>query len=123
LVTGVMVVDSGTRFWDNVSSSPFEALKVTAETRELLRRSVFFKPLPYVDRVIFMATPHRGSDVAGFVTRWLRGLVYRAVTLPGNLLSVTGEVLAGGDDPRLRPLLPHPLPPPPSHTPPRTPPP
>src|SRR5262249_21555105 len=105
LVTGVMVVDSGTRFWDNVSSSPFEALKVTAETRELLRRSVFFKPLPYVDRVIFMATPHRGSDVAGFVTRWLRGLVYRAVTLPGNLLSVTGEVLAGSDDPRIRLIL------------------
>jgi hypothetical protein len=52
-----------------------------------------------------MATPHRGSDVAGFLVRWLKGLVYRAVTLPGNLLTATGEVLAGSDDPRVRMIL------------------
>jgi hypothetical protein len=43
--------------------------------------------------------------VAGFVTRWLRGLVYRIVTLPGNLLAATGEVLVGSDDPRVRQIL------------------
>jgi len=31
------------------------------ETRELLRNSLFFTPLPFVKRVIFISTPHRGS--------------------------------------------------------------
>src|SRR5262249_37759110 len=105
LLTRLMVVDSGTRFWDNLSSVPFDDLKVAADTKELVRRSLFYTPLPFIDRVVFMATPHRGSDVAGFLIRWLKGLVYRAVTLPGNLLTMTGEVLAGSDDPRVRMIL------------------
>ena len=49
LLARLMVTDSGTRFWDNVSKVPLSDLKVTPEQRELLQDSMFFKPLPFVD--------------------------------------------------------------------------
>ena len=105
LLTKLTVVDSGTRFWDNVSETPFDELRVSDETRALLRRSLFFTPLPFVRRVVFVATPHRGSDVAGFLVERVRWLVAWAVTLPPSLLRVTGEVLVGSEDPLLRQQL------------------
>ena len=102
LLAKLTVIDSGTRFWDNVSETPFEELQVSDETRTTLRRSMFMTPLPFVNRVVFVATPHRGSDVAGFLTQRLRWLVVRTLTLPPNLVRMTGEVLTGSEDPRLR---------------------
>jgi hypothetical protein len=97
-----MVVDSGTRFWDNASETPFEELRVSDQTRETLRRSLFYTPLPFVDRVVFVATPHRGSHVAGFLVQRLRWLVTWGLTLPPSLIKVTGEILIGSEDPALR---------------------
>ncbi|MGA7869613.1 MAG: hypothetical protein WCA22_01815 [Candidatus Binatus sp.] len=64
LLTKMMVVDSGNRFWNNVTSTPFDQAQLDPETRELASRAMFFKPQPYVTRVIFIATPHRGSYMA-----------------------------------------------------------
>ncbi len=65
LLTKMMVVDSGNRFWSNVTSVPFDKAELDPETRDLATRTMFFKPLPFVTRVIFIATPHRGSYMAG----------------------------------------------------------
>jgi pimeloyl-ACP methyl ester carboxylesterase len=102
LLAKLAVVDSGTRFWDNVSETPFEALDVSDETRAILQRSMFMTPLPFVGRVVFVATPHRGSDVAGFLVERLRWLVTWAITLPPSLIQITGEILVGSEDPLLR---------------------
>jgi pimeloyl-ACP methyl ester carboxylesterase len=64
LLTKMMVVDSGNRFWNNVTSVPFDQAELDPETRDLATRTMFFKPLPFVTRVIFIATPHRGSFMA-----------------------------------------------------------
>jgi hypothetical protein len=58
------VVDSGTRFWDNITGIPFDQAQLDPETRDLLARAMFVKPLPFVNEVIFIATPHRGSFMA-----------------------------------------------------------
>ena len=105
LLAKLAVVDSGTRFWDNVSETPFEALHVSDQTRAILLRSMFMTPLPFVRRVVFVATPQRGSDVAGFLVGRLRWLVAWALTLPPSLIQVTGEVLVGSEDRRLRQQL------------------
>jgi len=65
LLTKMMVVDSGNRFWNNVTSVPFDQAELDPETRDLASRTMFFKPLPFVTRVIFIATPHGGSYMAG----------------------------------------------------------
>jgi len=64
LLTKMMVVDSGNRFWNNVTSVPFDQVQLDPETRDLASRAMFFKPQPFVTRVIFIATPHRGSYMA-----------------------------------------------------------
>ena len=48
LLTKMTVVDSGTRFWDNVSKVPFDKADLKPETRDLLARALFVKPLPFV---------------------------------------------------------------------------
>ena len=45
LLTKRMVVNSGTKFWDNVSRVPVEELDLKAETRDLLRGSLFLAPV------------------------------------------------------------------------------
>ena len=91
LLTRLMVTDSGTRFWDAVTDTPFEKIDVSPETRALIQRSMFFEHQPYVTRVIFIATPHRGSfRVSSFVL----GLVRKLVTLPLNLVGGIAELAA-----------------------------
>jgi hypothetical protein len=64
LLTKMTVVDSGTRFWDSRTKIPFDKADLDPETRDLLARAMFVKPLPFVNEVIFIATPHRGSYMA-----------------------------------------------------------
>jgi pimeloyl-ACP methyl ester carboxylesterase len=90
LLTKLMAVRSGTRFWENVSTKPFEELEAPPETKDLLRDSLFFDPAPGVERVVFMATPHRGSYRA---TGWLLNLARRLVNLPGRLVSQFKDAL------------------------------
>ncbi|HEY3064947.1 MAG TPA: hypothetical protein VGL09_04100 [Methylomirabilota bacterium] len=89
LLARLMVTDSGNRFWANVSSVPLGDLKMSAETRELLQRAMFFKPVPSVQRVVFMATPHQGSFR---VTSLVIGTVRRLVTLPPRLVKDLGDL-------------------------------
>jgi pimeloyl-ACP methyl ester carboxylesterase len=82
LLTKMMVVDSGNRFWNNVTKIPFDKAELDPETRDLASRAMFFKPLPFVTRVIFIATPHRGSFMASnFVVK----LGNKLLNLPGGL--------------------------------------
>ena len=84
LLARLMVTDSGTRFWDAFSDVPFDQVTMSPETRAVLERSMFFPPQPFVTRVVFIATPHRGSYR---VSSLVLGIVRRLVTLP---LTVTG---------------------------------
>ncbi len=91
LLTKLMAVPSGTRFWDNVSKVPFDQVEMAPETQRLARDAMFFEPVPNVERVVFISTPHRGSFRA---TGWVLGLIRRLVNLPGALVSQFQNLLA-----------------------------
>jgi pimeloyl-ACP methyl ester carboxylesterase len=91
LLTKLMAIKSGNRFWEIVSSEPFDQVEMAAETRALLREAEFFDPVPNLKRVVFIATPHRGSYQA---TGWVLNLVNRLIRLPGTLVSQLGDLLA-----------------------------
>ena len=95
LIIKMLAIDPGTRLWDGLSRVPLEDMKVSATTRELLRRMMFVRPLPQVRRVIFISTPQHGSFVAGFSISRLAG---RLVTLPGQVSQGTAEILRGNKD-------------------------
>jgi pimeloyl-ACP methyl ester carboxylesterase len=82
LLTKMTVVNSGTRFWDNLAKVPLEKTDLDPETRDLLRRALFVTPLPFVKRVVFIATPHRGSFLA---SNFLGKIANKFINLPGGL--------------------------------------
>src|SRR5262249_39216515 len=95
LLTKMTAIDSGSALWDAFISKPPESLNVGAETRQLLQRALFVKPLPFVTRVIFISTPHRGAYAAGYrIAHW----VARFARLPLTLASTTTELLQGHPD-------------------------
>ncbi len=95
LLTKLTVVDSGTEFWNLLSRAPIEELDLEPQTRAILERSLFFDPLPFVRRVIFIATPHRGSFAAERrLARFASGLV----SLPSELIDAGVSFLDRDDD-------------------------
>ena len=84
LLTKCTAADTGDRIWRLLSTNRFEDLKVSNAERAELRRLLFYEPLPFVKRVVFIATPHRGSYLAsGFARRLGR----RLVSLPSEMVS------------------------------------
>ena len=95
LLAKMLVINSGSRFYDAFSSKPINELTLTNETRDTLRQALFVTPMPDVTRVIFIATPHRGSFVAGGS---LAQLIGRLVTLPLRVTRLAAETLVGNRD-------------------------
>ena len=73
LLSRTVAVASGDQFWRLYSDRPFDDILGAREVLDELRRYFFFEPLPFVSRVVFLATPHRGSDMS-------RGVVGRVGT-------------------------------------------
>jgi pimeloyl-ACP methyl ester carboxylesterase len=96
LLARLMVTDSGDRFWHNITSKPFSEVKGPPEALAYVKDAMFFTPVPSVKRVVFIATPHRGSFR---VTSIIPDLVRRIVSLPSTMMN-TLAVLAK-DNPEL----------------------
>jgi pimeloyl-ACP methyl ester carboxylesterase len=95
LLAKLTVVDSGDSFWRNVSAKPIDQLDLEPEERVLLERSTFFTPLPFVKRVVFIATPHRGSYLTvQRLARWVAGFV----ELPNEISQLTYDFVARNRD-------------------------
>ena len=95
LLTRMISIESGTTLWDALSSRPIDALNLMPETRTLLQDALFVHPLPFVETVIFIATPHRGSYLAGFS---LARAFTKLITLPLNVVSGTADLLTRNRD-------------------------
>ena len=95
LLAKMLVVDGGPRLWNALSRKPVDELKMSAQTRALVHRAFYFEHSPFVSRVIFIATPQRGSYVAGFSVVQMIG---RLVRLPAHVAIATGEFLTNNAD-------------------------
>jgi len=92
LLTKMTVVSTGSKLWDAISRKPLDELTLTDETRDLVRRAMFVEPLPFIKRVVFISTPHRGSYLAG--RELITNLIRRIVSTPARLVKGTAELLA-----------------------------
>jgi len=84
LLTKLTAIDSGDVFWSGISDTPIDDLELSPEDKELLRDTMFVKPLPFVREVIFLATPQRGSYLAG--PQFVRRLAAYFVRLPSDVV-------------------------------------
>jgi len=91
VISHMLASDSGREVWDSALNAPPESLRASPETRATLDRLLFFEPVPYVSRLIFIATPHRGSRLAnGLVGR----VVGRRITPPADQAAILAELKA-----------------------------
>lgn len=95
LLARLTAIESDERFWRGLSTRSIDELEVSDDTRALLRETFIFEPLPFVRRLVFLATPHRGSFVA---EHSLVGLLAGFVRLPQTLASATADLVTGNAD-------------------------
>jgi pimeloyl-ACP methyl ester carboxylesterase len=98
LLAKLTATDTGDKLWRLVSRTNIDELNISPQTRGLLRSNFFFKPLPCVSRVIFIATPHRGSYRN---SEFVQKLLNRFIELPGELADASTALLQLKDTIRL----------------------
>lgn len=90
LLTKATAVETGDVLVRAVTGKTLTELKLAPEDEKLMRSFTRLTPLPEVKRVIFIATPHRGSFLAS-------GLARRAakwfIHLPQNVLQTSSELM------------------------------
>ena len=64
LVAKMQITSSGDQLWHSVANRPLDAICASQSEKDTLRKLFYFEPSPDVARVIFLATPHRGSNLA-----------------------------------------------------------
>src|SRR5205807_1180545 len=84
--------DSGENLWRVLSEKSFTDLNIDERKRATLERYLFFRPLSFIRRVVFIGTPHRGSYRTGGT---IRGIVRRFVSLPRHVSETTVDLLQG----------------------------
>ena len=91
LLSKMMAQDSGTALWDAVITVPRDQFKATPEIKQALDHALIFQRLPFVQRVVFIATPHRGSPIADST---FGQIISDRIRLPGKMDARIAEIEA-----------------------------
>ncbi len=99
VIAQILSTTSGPRLWDAIAKVPFAQAPIDPEDRAKLQRLLFWRPVPGLDRTVFIATPHRGTR---FADSRLAGIGRRLVRLPADFLDFQvrtlnslGDILQG----------------------------
>lgn len=100
VITHASLVEPGTAFYDAQFKRPPEQLHGSPAGLKLLRESLLYQPLKEPKRVVFLATPHRGSPAADFrLAVWFSRLIRLPKTLTvellDNTLNAVGDIVQG----------------------------
>jgi pimeloyl-ACP methyl ester carboxylesterase len=90
MISRLMITDSTDSLWLKTFGKPAEQVPLSAKSREIATESLIFRHRPEVGRVIFIAAPHRGSDLA---RNWLGRIGSSLVHAPRTLTIVGREAL------------------------------
>lgn len=94
LLARLQVTESGEVLWEAVFVEPPEEVDLAPRDLQFMRDILNFEPLPFVERVIFCSTPHRGSKLAANALG-KTGISF--VKLPDELREIGDDVV--GTDP------------------------
>ena len=67
-----------------------EQFDIPAGDRAVLRSAIFFEPLPCVQRVVFVATPHQGSFLSEGLIRTMANWL---ISIPKRTLNLTQDIV------------------------------
>jgi len=102
MISRLMITDTRDKIWRTFFGTPPAKTPLASNTRKLFEEAFIFNHRPDVQRVIFISTPHRGSDLA---SNWIGRIGAALVRTPRLFTSAYAEtkplLIA---DPAARPL-------------------
>ena len=102
LISRLMITDAGDKIWRAFFATPPAKTPLTRDTRKLLEEALVFNHRPEIQRVIFISTPHRGSDLASNWIGRIGASLVRTPRLFTSTYAATKPLLVA--DPAARPL-------------------
>ena len=89
-ISRLLITDSGDTLWKkNFGKSP-DQMKLSPDNKKLLESALIFRHRPEVGRVIFIAAPLKGSNLAN---DWFGRLASKLVKAPTTLLKAGNDVM------------------------------
>ena len=80
-ISRLLLTDSGNQLWMKIFGRPPDEVLLSPKTREYFRQELLFRHRPEIGRVIFIASPLRGADMAsGWIGR-IASLIIHEPTL------------------------------------------
>jgi pimeloyl-ACP methyl ester carboxylesterase len=90
LLVKSMVQNTGNQLLNALTDGkPLEDFNLTKEEEDFMKKMLIYKRLPFVDRVIFISVPHRGSTMTRW---WVANLAAKLINLPKNLASEISKI-------------------------------
>jgi len=80
-ISRLLLTDSGNQLWMKIFGRQQDEVPLSPKTREYFRQELFFRHRPEIGRVIFIASPLRGSNMATGWIGTLASLIIRDPTL------------------------------------------
>ena len=102
MICRLMITDAGDKIWRDFFATPPARTPLASNIRKLLEEALIFNHRPDIQRVIFISTPHRGSELA---SNWIGRIGAALVRTPQRFISIyasTKPLLIA--DPAARPL-------------------
>ena len=89
-ISRLLLTDSGDQLWMKIFGRPPDEVSLSPKIREYFREELFFRHRPEIGRVIFIAAPLRGSDLA---TGWLHKIAQLLIRDPTLTSTASEEML------------------------------
>lgn len=90
LISRIMTQSSGDENWFQLFTKPVDQLDIPKSERELLRDMAYYEPVPFVKRVVFLSTPHGGSE---FAEGAIGKLAADLIQLPSQLIRISRDLI------------------------------
>jgi pimeloyl-ACP methyl ester carboxylesterase/predicted GNAT family acetyltransferase len=90
-ISRTLITDTGNKLWIEGFGKPPDQTEMPAESKHLLEEAIILKHRPEIGRVIFMSTPHRGSDLA---RNWIGRIGSMLVKTPSKMITVGQTIRA-----------------------------
>ena len=102
MICRLMITDAGDKIWRDFFATPPAETPLASDTRKLLEQALVFDHRPDIQRVIFISTPHRGSELASNWIGRIGAALVRTPRLFTSIYASTKPLLIA--DPAARPL-------------------